>query len=71
VLAGFLDFENFAAFVVAAFWAGTVRQLTLVAIGAFGKRTARQRIVSAPASGARLGVPPFWIWHVELPLFNY
>ena len=34
-LAGFLDVQNFAAFVVAAFGAGTMRHLALVAIGTF------------------------------------
>ena len=34
-LAGFFHFEDFAALVVAAFCAGTMRQLALVAVGAF------------------------------------
>jgi hypothetical protein len=34
-LAGFLDVHNFTAFVIAAFWTGTMRHLALVAIGAF------------------------------------
>jgi hypothetical protein len=37
MLAGFLDFENFAAFVVAAFGACPVRQLALVAVRALRK----------------------------------
>jgi hypothetical protein len=32
-LAGFLDFQNFTAFIVAAFGAGTMRHFTLVAVG--------------------------------------
>jgi hypothetical protein len=34
-LAGFLDFHYFAAFVIATFGADPVRQLALVAVGAF------------------------------------
>jgi hypothetical protein len=36
-LAGFLDIQNFAAFVIAAFGAGTMRHLALVAIRTFRK----------------------------------
>ncbi len=35
LLAGFLDFQDFAAFVVATLGAGAMRQLALVAVGAF------------------------------------
>jgi hypothetical protein len=62
-LAGFFDFENFASFIVTAFWAGTVRKFAFVAIRTLGERAARQGIVGAPGAGAPLGVSPFWIWH--------
>jgi len=64
-LAGFLDVQNFAAFVIAALGAGPMRHLALVAIGTFRERVAFQRIVSAPASGASFRVSPFWIWHLN------
>jgi len=62
-LAGFFDFENFASFIVTAFWADTVRKFALVAVRTLGERAALQGIVGAPGAGALLGVPPFWIWH--------
>ena len=37
-LAGFLDVENFAAFVIAALGAGAMRELALVTVGTLGKR---------------------------------
>src|SRR5580658_5950850 len=64
-LAGFLDVQNFAAFVVSAFWAGPMRHLALVAIGTFRERMAFERIMSAPATCACLRVSPFWIWHLD------
>src|SRR5277367_2134193 len=67
MLAGFLDFHDFAAFVVAALRAGPMWQLALVAVRTFGKRPARQKIMGATTAGARFGVSPFWIWHL-LPL---
>src|SRR5438445_9177773 len=36
-LASFFDFENFASFIVTAFWAGTVRKFAFVAVGTFRK----------------------------------
>src|SRR5882724_1378377 len=62
-LAGFLDVHNFTAFVIAAFWTGTMRHLALVTIWTFGEGMAFEGIMSAPASSARLRVSPFWIWH--------
>jgi len=32
-LASFFDFENFASFIVTAFWADTVRKFALVTVG--------------------------------------
>src|SRR5579863_2448270 len=69
VLAGFLDFENFPALIVSAFRASPMRHLALMAVGTFGERVVFQEIVSAPASGPRLGVSPFWIWHL-IPLLE-
>jgi hypothetical protein len=64
-LAGFLDFADFATFVITTLGAYAMRQLALVAVGAFGKRTAGQRIMGASTAGARFGVSPFWIWHLK------
>jgi|SRR5271155_5432646 len=64
-LAGFLDVQNFAAFVVAALGAGTMRHLALVAIRTFREGMALERIMSTPASGAGFRVSPFWIWHLN------
>src|SRR5450631_3329604 len=65
MLAGFLDIENFATLVVAALRASAVRQLAFVTIRAFGERPARECIVGTPGAGALLGVPPFWIGHLD------
>jgi len=62
-LAGFLDVQNFATFVVTALRASPMRHLALVAIWTFRERMALERIVGAPAAGSRFGVPSFWIWH--------
>src|SRR5271167_407024 len=64
-LAGFLDAQNFAAFVIAALGAGTMRHLALVAVWTFGECMALEGVVGAPASGACFGVSPFWIWHLN------
>src|ERR1700684_2393503 len=65
VLAGFLDVQNFAALVVAAFGARTMRPLALVAVRTFREGMAFERVMSAPASGSRFRVSPFWIWHLN------
>src|ERR1700690_534853 len=64
-LAGFLNVQNFAAFVIAALGAGTVRHLALVAVRTFRECMAFERVMGAPASGACFGVSPFWIWHLD------
>src|SRR5580698_2258556 len=64
-LAGFLDVQNFAAFVVAAFGASPMRHFALVAIRTFRERMAFERIMSAPATCACFRVSPFWIWHLN------
>ena len=67
-LAGFLDLEDFAVLVVAAFGASVVRQLALVAVRTFGERLRRQMIVCATLRGARLGMAPLRIWHIKSSL---
>src|SRR5579864_4159108 len=64
-LAGFLDVQNFAAFVVAAFGTRAVRHLALVTVWALRECMALERIMSAPISGACFRVSPFWIWHLN------
>ena len=53
-LAGFFDFQNFAAFVVAALGAGTVGQLAFMAVRALGKRFRFQSIMGAAGGRALL-----------------
>jgi hypothetical protein len=62
-LAGFFDFEHFAAFIVATLRASAVWHLAFVAIRALGKRVAGQPIVRPPRAGAPLGVAAFGIRH--------
>src|SRR5687767_7384654 len=66
-LTALFDFHHFAAFVMAAFSAGSMRELALVAIRAFRKRGAREVVVCAAGSGAALGMASFWIRHGSLP----
>jgi hypothetical protein len=47
-LAGFLNFDNFPAFIVPALGAGAVRHLLFVAVGALGKRVSGEKVVRAP-----------------------
>jgi hypothetical protein len=53
-LTGFLDFDNFAAFIVATLGAGAVRHLLFVAVRALGKRMSGEKVVCAPGRGALL-----------------
>src|ERR1700686_2105936 len=62
-LAGFLNVQYFAAFLVAALWGSPMRHLALVGVLEFRQCMTFQRIMCAPASGACFGVSPFWIWH--------
>src|SRR5260370_8768024 len=67
-LFGLFDFHDFPALVVTALRTGAMRQLPLVAVGTLGKRSRRQIVMSTASRRARLGVPPFWIWHcINLP----
>src|SRR5580704_16730787 len=63
-LAGFLDVQNFATFVVAALGAGPMRHLAFMAIRTFGECVALKGVMGAPASGAGFRVSPFWIRHL-------
>src|SRR5208283_1779619 len=66
-LAGALfDLDDLAALIITAFWAGTMRQLALVAVGALGQRLGCQMIVGAALGRARLGVTSFRIRHGNL-----
>jgi hypothetical protein len=47
-LAGFFHVQDFASLIVTAFWAGAMRHLFLVAVGAFGKGVTLKSVVSAP-----------------------
>src|SRR5580658_3243623 len=64
-LAGFLDVQNFAAFVVATFRARPMRHLAFVAIWTFRECVTLQGVMGAPASGACFRVSPFWIRHSD------
>src|SRR5437660_3551496 len=64
-LAGFLDFHDFAPFVVPALGAGAMRHLFFVAVWTLRQRVLGQRIVRPPRRGAFLGVSPFRIRHEQ------
>jgi hypothetical protein len=64
-LAGFLDVQNFTAFVVAALGAGSMRHFALVAVRTFREGMALERVMGAPASGTRFRVSTFWIGHLN------
>src|SRR5579864_6505642 len=64
-LAGFLDFHDFAPFVVPALGAGAMRHLLFVAVWTLRQRVFGQRIVRPPRRGAFLGVSPFRIRHEQ------
>src|SRR5689334_6631550 len=68
MLAGFLNVQNFAAFVVAALGTDPVRHFALVAVRALRKRVRLDGIVRAAAAGAGLGMAAFWIWHEKFLL---
>src|ERR1700716_1711141 len=53
-LAGFLNVEDIASLIVAAFGASAVRHFLFVAVRAFGKGMALKRIVGASGRGALL-----------------
>ncbi len=57
------DFDNFAAFILSTMRAGAVRELLLVAIGAFGQAHFLQGVMSAAFARARGGVSTFRIRH--------
>jgi hypothetical protein len=69
-LACFLDFQNFAAFVGAAFRASAMRLLALVAVRALGEADCGQAVMGAAFGGAGLGVTPLWICHYRFPFLH-
>jgi len=68
VLAGlfFGDLNHFTALILAAMRTGAVRQLGLMAVGAFGLAERGQKIVGPPGGGPFLGVSAFRIGHFVL-----
>ena len=62
-LAGFFDFKDFTALVVAALGAGTMRHLALVAVWTLRQRVPFQCIMGTPCRGALFGVSSFRIRH--------
>jgi hypothetical protein len=67
-LAGFLDFEYFASFIVPALGASTMWHLLFMTIGALRQAMAFERVVGTPSRGAPLRMTSFWIWHGLIPL---
>jgi hypothetical protein len=63
------DFDYFAALILATVRAHAVRELLLMAVGAFGEAHFFQSIMCAAFAGARGGVSTFWIRHGLLILF--
>jgi hypothetical protein len=66
-LTGLFDLYDLAALIVAALGAGAMGELGFVTVGAEGTSGSGEVIVSAPESGALLGVSPFRICHDRLP----
>jgi hypothetical protein len=64
------DFDHFAALVVTAARASTMRKLLFMALRAFGHACKGQTIVGATSGGAALGVPPLRIGHRKSFLRN-
>jgi hypothetical protein len=62
----FFDLDDFAALIVAALRAGTMRQFALVTIGTLGQRLGSQMIVGTTFGCARLRMTPFRIRHENL-----
>src|SRR5579862_1996194 len=65
----FDDLDHFAALVFAAMRAHAVRQLRLVAIGAFRQPTAFQGVVRPARGGALFRMSAFWIRHTMVSFF--
>ena len=66
-LAGFLGYQDVAAFVSSALLACTMRQLALVAVRALGEAGGGKEVVAAALGSPLLGVAPFWIRHCSIP----
>jgi len=70
----FFHVDDFAAFIVSAFWADGMRQAHLAAVAALGQGSRGQSIMGAPAVAATLGMFALWMWgHWVTPSFviNY
>jgi hypothetical protein len=70
-LAGLFDLDDFPAFVMTALGAGAMRKFGLMTVGALGKRSRSEVIVSATEGRALLGVSPFGICHIQLPFKKF
>jgi hypothetical protein len=60
----FRNLNHFAAFIAATMWAGAVRELGFVAIGALGAAGDLEMVMGPAGGGALLGVSAFRIWHI-------
>ncbi len=69
MLAGFFGHENIAALIRTAFAAGTMRELSLVAVGALREACGGQKVMAAALGSPLLRVAPFRIRHCGIP-FN-
>jgi hypothetical protein len=69
MLACFFGNENVATLVRTALLAGTVRELSLMAVRALGEAGGSQEVVAAALRSPLLGVAPFRIRHCSVP-FN-
>jgi len=65
------DFDHFAALVLSAMRAHTVRQLGLMAVGTLGEARGFQGVVGAAGAGALLGVSTFRIRHISILYYNF
>jgi hypothetical protein len=63
LLGCFLDVQNGTALVCAAFGAGTMRELLLMAVGAFGNADSSEKVVRTAKRGAARRMAPFRIRH--------
>jgi hypothetical protein len=59
----FGDFDDLAAFILAAVRANAVGNLGFVAIGTLGENRAGQRVVRPAGGGTALGMTSFWVRH--------
>src|SRR5215469_13167403 len=67
----FRDLDHLSSLVLAAVRTDAMRQLGLMAVGAFGEDSAPERIVGPPRRGPPLGMASFWIGHENLPTSRF